>query len=166
MSLKSILCKLDLTGCIFPDCIFCKSGKSVASHTRSGGVYTGECKLCRENNKVTQYFGETGSGGYRRSKRHEQEIESRDQSNGFAKHLEIFHQEHVKNSEVFEMRVERTFKKNLDRQCYEGSMISNNRSDILMNSRNEFHGPAVPRVQITCVHLLATVLKLSPDNSL
>ena len=47
------------------------------------------------------------------------------------------------------MRVERTFKKNLDRQCYEGSMISNNRSDILMNSRNEFHGPAVPRVQVT-----------------
>ena len=27
-------------------------------------------------------------------------------------------------------------------------MISKNRSDILMNSRNEFHGPAVPRVQI------------------
>ena len=45
VSLKSILCKLDLTGCIFPDCIFCKSGKSGASHTRWGGVYTSESIL-------------------------------------------------------------------------------------------------------------------------
>ena len=40
-------------------------------------------------------------------------------------------------------------KKNLDRQVYEGHKIATNKCDILVNSKSEFHGPAVPRVTTT-----------------
>ena len=47
------------------------------------------------------------------------------------------------------MKIEKTFKKNLDRQVYEGHRIATNKCDILLNSKSEFHGPAVSRVTTT-----------------
>ena len=43
----------------------------------------------------------------------------------------------------------KTFKKNLDRQVYEGHRIATNKCDIMLNSKSEFHGPAVARVTFT-----------------
>ena len=149
VSLRSMLVKLDLTGCIMPECILCDSGQRGGSHTRSGSAYSGKCKLCQEENKVSEYFGEAGSGGYCRIQKHIQEIKSQDLSNGFAKHLEVHHKDQVKNPNVFDMKIEKTFKKNLDRQVYEGHRIATNKCDILLNSKSEFHGPAVPRVTTT-----------------
>ena len=146
VSLRSMLVKLDLTGCIMPQCILCQSGKKGGSHTRSGSVYSGKCKLCEEDGKVAQYFGETGSSGYCRMEKHKQEIKSNILKNGFAKHLEVHHKDRVRNYNIFEMKIEKTFKKNLDRQVYEGHRIATNKCDILLNSKSEFHGPAVPRV--------------------
>ena len=65
-------------------------------------------------NKVSKYFGETGSSGYFRMQKHIQEIKSRDLSNGFAKHLEVHHKDHVRDPTVFDLKIEKTFKKNLD----------------------------------------------------
>ena len=48
--------------------------------------------------------------------KHIQEIKSQDLSNGFAKHLEVHHKDHVRDPTVFDMKIEKTFKKNLDRQ--------------------------------------------------
>ena len=150
VSLRSMLVKLDLTGCIMPQCILCQSGQRGGSHTRSGSVYSGQCKLCEEEeNKVAQYFGETGSGRYCRMEKHKQLIKSQNLSNGFAKYLEVHHKDHVKDQNVFNMKIEKTFKKNLDRQVYEGHRIATNKCDILLNSKSEFHGPAVARVTTT-----------------
>ena len=110
-----MLVKLDLTGCIMPECILCDCGQRGGSHTRSGSAYSGKCKLCQEQNKVSEYFGETGSGGYCRMQKHIQEIKSQDLSNGFAKHLEVHHKDHVRDPTVFDLKIEKTFKKNLDR---------------------------------------------------
>ena len=55
----------------------------------------------------------------------------------------------VRNYNVFKMKIEKTFKKNLDRQVHEGHRITTNKCDILLNSKSEFHGPAVSRVTTT-----------------
>ena len=41
--MKDSLVRLDLTGCIFPKCLACKSGLEGASHTRSGTQYYIAC---------------------------------------------------------------------------------------------------------------------------
>ena len=48
VSVRDQLCRLDLTGCIQPDCPLCESGLDGGSHTRRGAVYTGQCTLPRE----------------------------------------------------------------------------------------------------------------------
>ena len=48
VSVRDQLCRLDLTGCIQPDCPLCESGLEGGSHTRRGAVYTGQCTLCQE----------------------------------------------------------------------------------------------------------------------
>ena len=109
VNLRSMLVKLDLTGCLMPHCILCQSGQKGGSHTRSGSVYSGKCKLCEKENRVAQYFGETGSGGYCRMEKHKQQIKSQNLSNGFAKHLEVHHKDQVKNENVFDMKIEKNF---------------------------------------------------------
>ena len=48
------------------------------------------------------------------------------------------------------MKVEKTFKKPLDRQIFEGVLIAENeRRDHLLNSNAQFHAPAVARVRMT-----------------
>ena len=60
------------------------------------------------------------------------------------------HPERVKDISVFKMKVEKTFRKPLDRQIYEGVMIAeNDRRDHLMNSNAQFHAPAVACVRMT-----------------
>ena len=115
-------------------------------------MYSGMCTPCKDTNVVAQYFGETGDSGYCRMRQHKTDIRTECETNGFAKHLEIHHPDKKKDHTVFEMKVEKNFKKNLDRQCFEGTLIANNQCDILMNSRSEFHGPAVPRVTVTREH--------------
>ena len=81
--------------------------------------------------------------------KHKQQIKSQNLSNGFAKHLEVHHKDQVKNENVFDMKIEKNFKTNLDRQVDEGHRIATNKCDILLNSKSEFHGPAVARVTTT-----------------
>ena len=52
----------------------------------------------------------------------------------------------MKEQNIFDMKIEKTFKKNLDRQ---GHRIATNKCDILLDSKSEFYGPAVTRVTTT-----------------
>ena len=65
---------------------------------------------------MAQYFEETGSSRYCKMEKHKQEIKSNILKNGFAKHLEVHHKDRVKNFNVFEIKIEKTFTKNLDCQ--------------------------------------------------
>ena len=47
------------------------------------------------------------------------------------------------------MKVESTFSKPLERQVTEGISITNSKADLIMNSKSEYHQPAVQRVQTT-----------------
>ena len=51
---------------------------------------------------------------------------------------------------VFKMKVEKTFRKPLDCQIFEGTWIAENeRRDHLLNSKMQVHEPSVPRVTVT-----------------
>ena len=67
-------------------------------------------------------------------------------SNAFHKHLELHHKEKKGELSVFKVKVEKTFMKWLNRQVYEGTLINSTERDICLNSKAEFHLPAVTRI--------------------
>ena len=149
VSVKQQLVKLDLTGCFYPDCYLCESGQIGASHTKNGAHYSGICKLCADKGVTAVYNGESGRSAYYRTKQHKSDIEKCRTSNAFAKHLEIYHKDSVGDTNAFKFKSERVFRKCLDRQVMEGVAISNTECDILMNSRAEYHQPAITRITTT-----------------
>ena len=147
VSLKNNFVRMDLTGCPYDDCYLCETGIQGASHTRSGIHYSGTCTLCEKDGISARYDGETGRNGYWRStKFHKKEILKNDLKNAFTKHLNIHHPDHLRDPSVFKLRVESTHSKCLDRQVKEGITIKNSGADIRMNSKSEYHQPAVRRV--------------------
>ena len=151
VKIKDVLCKLDRTGCVFPDagCLPCDSGLPGASHTRGGAEYMGVCVLCEAKGVKTEYRGETGYSARHRFEEHRDSILNNVTSNAFAKHLSIFHPENIGNVSAFRFRSVRTFKKCLERQVSEGVSIANTDAKYLMNGRSEWHQPALPRVTHT-----------------
>ena len=82
---------------------------------------------------------------------HKASINSNTTSNAFARHLNEFHPDKVKDHTGFRVKVERTFKKCLDRQVNEGINIFANseKLDIQMNSKLDFHGPSATKTTTT-----------------
>ena len=89
------------------------------------------------------------SGFYRAESGHSKAIEKKDLSNAFAKHLNIFHPEAEGDKEAFNMKILQTFNKPLERKVTEAVLINNSKANIKMNSKAEFHQPAVARVITT-----------------
>ena len=100
---------------------------------------------------MVEYYGESGQSGFQRMLTHEQAISGKSKNNAFHKHLQIHHPERVGDMSVFKIKVEQTFQKSLERQVFEGTLINNTKSDILLNSKSEFHQPAVTRTTTTRV---------------
>ena len=66
-------------------------------------------------------------------------------SNGLAKHLSLYHKENEGNIRNFSFKSVKTFSKTIYRLAFEGTLIHNSSADIIMNSKSEFHQPAVTR---------------------
>ena len=81
--------------------------------------------------------------------RHGLEIEKKESTNAFAKHLEIYHPDQVGNKTAFEFRVIKNFKSPLMRQIYEAVKIHSSTADIVLNSKSEWLQPATDRVVVT-----------------
>ena len=148
-SIKNHLVRLDLTGCPYPDCLLCECGEIGASHTRSGAEYSGICNLCEADGKVANYEGETGRSGMLSVAQHKEAILNQDNTNAFAKHLAVFHKENAGDISAFKFKVNQTFKKCLERQVTEGVKIKNSKADIIMNSKSEYHQPAIHRITLS-----------------
>ena len=129
--IKDSLVRLDLTGCIYPKCLACKSGLKGASHTRSGAQYYITCKVCRAENKLAEYHGETGSNAVHRLSEHEAAIVNKNTGNAMAKHLAIYHKENEGDLDIFEYSSVATFKKNLERQISEAVSLQYSDLDIV-----------------------------------
>ena len=59
------------------------------------------------------------------------------------------HPDSSTDSNAFEYQSVRTFKKPLERQCFEGIQINRSKADIRLNSKAEFHQPSELRMVIT-----------------
>ena len=95
----------------------CEKGVKGGSHTKSGVYYSGVCQLCEDAGIVARYDGESGRNGYWRCTRfHKKDIIENNESNAFAKHLQIFHLERIRDPTVFKLKVESTYSKPLKRQ--------------------------------------------------
>ena len=92
---------------------------------------------------------DNGYGYWRCTMFHKKEIIENKDSNAFAKHLQLHHPERIGDPSVFKLKVESTFSKPLDRQVTEGIAITNSKADHIMNSKSEYHQPAVQRVTTT-----------------
>ena len=166
VSLKQQLVNTDLHSgedCPQGDCPICLSGgRGGLTHHRSGAVYSGDCLICGEEEvgetglggrrrtvPVAGYWGESGDSGYTRTKEHIDSIRTKNLKNAFAKHLEIYHPEDQGNTKAFKFRVNRTYRKALPRLCCESNKIYDNEAKIPMNSKSEWHAPAVERVVFT-----------------
>ena len=80
ISLKRLLVKVDLTGCVFKEdgCLLCGSGLSGGSHTHRGANYSAICTECEADNIKSIYYGESGkSGAYRVQKGHQKDIKTK-----------------------------------------------------------------------------------------
>ena len=112
--------------------------------------YSGVCVLCAEDGILSRYDGESGRSGYwRATKFHKNDILTNSDKNAFSKHLQIFHPEQIRQSSSFKLKVESTHSKCLERQAKEGVFINNSKADNVLNSKAEYHQPAVRRVTTT-----------------
>ena len=118
-------------------------------HHRSGALYSGTCNICPEGGFTAEYVGESGYSAYVRSKEHQAAILTRDKTNAFAKHLAEYHPAKEGDVKVFSFKVIGTFRKPMERLISEAVKIHGSEADIVMNSRAEWHQPAIDRVVVT-----------------
>ena len=155
VSLKQHLVRTDLsTGAPCPqlDCVLCITNPGEGGglkHHRSGALYTGVCTLCPNDGFTAIYTGESGYSGYCRTREHAACILARNQDNAFSKHLREHHPTREGEVKAFTFRVLRTFNKPLLRLIWEAVRIHGTDATFIMNSRAEWHQPAVERVVVT-----------------
>ena len=136
------------------NCLLCLTGEGGGGlhHHRSGAVYRGECTICSERiegSLLARYTGESGFSAYCRTLDHQKAVETKDKVNAFSKHLEIHHPDQVGNIWAFKFSLLELHQTPLPRLASESCFIHSDKVDIPMNSKAEFHQPAVGRVVIT-----------------
>ena len=146
LSMRAILQKsnpLQNIGCENADCLPCKEGRGVGGDCEGGGVnYELECLLCPDNRKSV-YIGESSRNLYTRSKEHLSRYRQGNISSFISKHQES---EHRGQEPDYKARVTARTRDCLSRQVREAVLIR--RSDkIILNSKSEWHQPALFRVQ-------------------
>ena len=113
-----------------------------------GGVgYELQCNICKEEDKVAVYHGESSRTFYTRTKEHMAGYTSKRKENPILKHQTNFHPGQEPN---YIMKALKFYKDPLTRQINEGVRINNTRSTpgYLMNSKSEFRQGEVARVTI------------------
>ena len=121
-------------------------------HHRASSLYTGVCKICKEEKGedfCAVYTGETGFSGYTRTRQHRDDIIRKKEDNGFAKHLAEYHPAREGDAEAFQFSVERTFQKPMERQVSEAVAIHTCKAALVLNSKSEWEQPVTERVVMT-----------------
>ena len=101
-----------------------------------------ECQLCPQENKSV-YIGETGRNLYTRSKEHLQSYQYNNNNSFIAKHQSA---EHNGEEPSYTARVTACTRDCLSRQVREAVLIRRSNHNVL-NSKSEWHQPALYRVQ-------------------
>ena len=155
LSLKQQLVRTDLSAgnpCPQGDCMLCITNPEESGgllHHRSGTLYSASCTICPVNGFTAVYTGESGYSGYVRTGEHRTAILGRDQTNPFARHLREHHADREGDTRTFMFRVVKTFTKALIRLVSEAVKIHGCGATFILNSRAEWHQPAIERVFFT-----------------
>ena len=131
-------------GCDESNCLPCRNGKGKGGDCRKTNVgYEMECCEC---SKSVVYHGETSQSCYVRGLKHIKDYKYKDKSSSLYKHAQIDHEARMNVN--YSMTVKTKFKDTLSRQVNEAVRISRCESDVSLNSKSEWHGPAIVRLII------------------
>ena len=134
--------------CSKKKCAICDSqdGDNLKIACNSNNVgYQLECHTCIGLGKVSVYEGETSRSARIRGGEHWNDFMKKRSNSVIFKHKEIAH----KDEEMqIKMKITKKFKDPLTRQANEAVRINNRNKTELLNSRNEFNHPAIPRIMI------------------
>ena len=132
-----------MKGCSSRDCLTCKHGRGKGGECRRNNVgYILICDLCGVEEVC--YVGETGQNAYTRGLKHMANYRGKQTDSPLWKHALIAHGGSLDVS--YSMKVEKCFKDPLTRQVNEAVRIANCESNIQLNSKAEWHGPATVRL--------------------
>ena len=138
-------------GCQKEDCMCCAEGRGKGGQCHRTNVnYQIECKLCPEDKKFI-YIGETSRNLYTRMGEHSKDRERNEEGSFMTKHLEQYHNGEGDGKD-FSARVTHVNRDCLTRQIREGVLIKNRKINI-MNTKSEWHQPALFEVQSEIVRI-------------
>ena len=101
-TLEDILCKKYLLGeatCDRNDCLICTFSESKGKCNVTSVIYTDTCVTCETQGLKSQYWGETNSSAYLRSKRHLEDPKSKSSRSHIYHHLQQTNPELLNNKE-------------------------------------------------------------------
>jgi hypothetical protein len=146
LSMRRIIQKsnpLETPGCDSADCLPCQFGRGEGGNCRGGGInYEIECQLCPEEEKMV-YIGESSRNLYTRSREHLARYRAGTGTSFILKHQATAHQG---EDEDYRAQVTASTRDCLTRQVKEAVLIRRSNRQIL-NSKTEWHQPALYRVQ-------------------
>ena len=120
----------------------------------SRGVYRIVCKTCEiREGKTYVYIGTSGFNIHKRMLEHEACARNHSTSNALGKHMSLCH---ANENASFETEIlQGGIRYNLERfilEALEIEQIKNTPDVHIMNSRSEWGGKGLPRIQVTCSH--------------
>ena len=130
--------------CERPDCTVCRSEKSKGGCRHSNVGYQLVCGTCLDSEIEATYQGETSKSGYERGAQHAEGLAKKVEDNPLWKHAELVHE--GDNATPFSMQITGRFQKAMIRQEDEAIRIRESKSRYQMNSKKEFHQPAIIRM--------------------
>ena len=114
---------------------------------KQGVVYCITCITCKLEGQICEYWGETARTSTDRGAEHMRDIRSRNENSPLIEHWLERHANGDEGPEPsFNMKVIKSFRSPLERQCFEGHKINSFSGHILMNRKGEWGTNLPPRM--------------------
>ena len=129
-------------------CFPCSSAKPKNKESRclkNNVGYEIPCITCQNRGICKVYEGETSRNSKVRGEEHLRGLKKKNEGNPLYKHKI---NDHPNEDVEFEMNVLKAFKDPLTRLANEGVRIKERKPEELLNSKSEFHQPAIVRLQV------------------
>ena len=126
------------------NCFVCQNSTEQTNCKVSNVGYSVICKTCKDKGLLRSYEGETCRNAHIRGKEHLKALQRQSEKSALYKHIKNEHA-NEENSVKFQMKITGRFQTAMSRQIDEGIRIQGKNPETLLNSKNEFYGPAVKR---------------------
>ena len=151
IKMKDILVKKNpfpIEKCESKKCLICESigtgGVQIACTTSNVG-YQLICDTCRERGKNKVYEGETSRSAKMRGYEHRRGYNGEKMDNVLYKHKQL---DHENEDMKFSMKITQKFRDPLTRQANEAVRMNSRPKNEVLNSKNEFNHPPIPRIVV------------------